>query len=114
LVPAGRADLVARIIDHTPSGVLFFDNNVLSARAVVTEAAGRSAEGLNLYRQASGAWAGYGYPLEQAQALLGAARCSRALDLPARALVQQARHILTDLGAAPLLAETAKLLDAGE
>jgi tetratricopeptide (TPR) repeat protein len=110
LVPAGRGDLVLRVIDHTPPGILFFDNNVLAARAVLTEAEGRLSDGFDLYMQTAAAWAGYGYPLEQAHALLGAARCSLALGLPSRALVREAREILTQLGAAPLLAGTDRLL----
>ena len=111
VVPAGRGDLVARVIDHTPPRMLFFENNVLSARAVMTEAEGNAGEGLDLYIQAAAAWATYGYPLEQAHALLGAARCSLALDLPARAMVLEARGILTRLGAAPVLAETDHLVE---
>ncbi|MDX6309326.1 MAG: hypothetical protein QOI06_2372 [Nocardioidaceae bacterium] len=114
VVPAGRADLVTRIIGHTPTSVLYFDNNALTARAILAEEEGKPAEALDLYNKSAVAWAGYRYPLEQAHALLGAARCSFALQLPARALLLEARDILTQLGAAPLLAETAELLGVCE
>jgi hypothetical protein len=89
--------------------MLLYDSNVLSTAAALGEASNGSAEGLHVYRRAAAAWAEYGYPLEEAQALVGAARCSLALDLPAHELVLEARDIVTELGAAPLLAETDKL-----
>jgi tetratricopeptide (TPR) repeat protein len=109
LGPTGGADIIARIVAQTPTGMLFYNNNVLSARAVLAETDGEFDAALGLYMQTNAAWAAYGYPLEQAHALLGAARCSLALALPARELVREARDILTQLGAAPLLAETTNL-----
>ena len=90
---------------------MFFDNNKLSARAVLAHARRQHADAQSLYEQAAEAWAAYGYPWEQAHALIGAARCRIALDQPAREPLEQARAILTDLGARPLLAETERLLD---
>jgi class 3 adenylate cyclase/tetratricopeptide (TPR) repeat protein len=111
LCPAGHHDLVTRILAHVPPGVPLFENNALTAQAVLAEAAGDSRQALDLYTRATTAWAAYGYPLEQAHALLGAARCCLSLNLPARRLVLDGRDLLTQLGAAPLLAETARLLD---
>jgi class 3 adenylate cyclase/tetratricopeptide (TPR) repeat protein len=110
LGPKGRTDIITRIVGKTPTRMLFYNNNVLSARAVLAESEGNLDAALDLYTQANTAWAGYGYPLEQAHALLGAARCSLALDLPARSTASAARDLLAQLGAAPLLAETDHLI----
>ncbi len=114
LIPAGHPETITRIIGHAPAGMLFSDNNVLAARAILAEAEGRHAQGVDLYTQAAAAWATYGYPLEQAQALRGAARCCLALELPARDTLLEAHVILTQLRAAPLLSRTASLLNVCE
>ena len=111
LVVLERVDLLERAIENTPGGLVFYDNNNLSARAVLAQARHEYAEGSALHEQSAVAWAAYGYPLEQAHALIGAARCATALDQPARHLLNQARAILTDIGARPLLAETDRRLD---
>jgi tetratricopeptide (TPR) repeat protein len=111
LCPTGHGDLVSRVVGHAPSDLLLYGNNVVTARAILMQAEGDYDQALHLYERAAIAWAGYGYPLEQAHALLGAARCSLTLDLPSRALVLQARKILTRLGAEPLVAETDHLLN---
>ena len=93
LGPAGHSDLIARILDHTPPGMLFYDNNVLSARAVLAESAGDYPASRALYGQAGAAWATYRCPLEHAQALLGDARCCLALgDSAAEALIGGTRN----------------------
>ncbi|MEJ7706155.1 MAG: hypothetical protein WKF82_02080 [Nocardioidaceae bacterium] len=61
LIPAGHPELIRRIIDHSPTGILF-DNIVLAARAVLAEGQGEYADGLALYHEAASAWASYGYP----------------------------------------------------
>jgi hypothetical protein len=91
--------------------VLLYDNNALTAQAVLAETDGDQTKALQLYEKVSIAWAAYGYPLEQAHALLGAAHCALALDLPAREKLLEAREILIRLGAEPLLAETDHLID---
>jgi tetratricopeptide (TPR) repeat protein len=105
LGPAGHSDLVARISDHTPPGLLLYDNQVLTARAVVAETDAQDEHAAELYSQSATAWASFRCPLEQAHALLGAARCSMAVGAPSRHLVIEARDIAERLGAFPLLAE---------
>jgi hypothetical protein len=90
--------------------MLVYANNALSARAVLAEGSQHHAEALDLYTPAAAAWASYGYPLEQAYALLGAARCSLALDRSAQDILSRARAILSHLGAEPLLGECDKLI----
>jgi hypothetical protein len=114
LCPAGYRDLITRILAQVPMKVLLFEDNALMAEAVLTESAGDHTTAKDLYDQATAAWAAYGYLLEEAHALLGVGRCSLTLGLPGRTLVLQAREILTRLGAAPLLAESAVLLEECE
>jgi class 3 adenylate cyclase/tetratricopeptide (TPR) repeat protein len=105
-----RLDLLARLIGDTPAGMVFYDNNVLSARATLAHANGDDVEALSLHQQAADAWAAYGYPLEQAHSLLGAAEGLTAQEQPARHLVEQARDVLKGIGARQLLAQTEQLL----
>jgi hypothetical protein len=111
LVVLGRVDLMDTDIANTSTGMVFFDNDKLSARAVLAQARQENADALVLYEKAAAAWAPYGYPLEQAHALIGAARCATSHDEPARERLEQARAFLTDIGARPLLAETDRLLE---
>jgi tetratricopeptide (TPR) repeat protein len=111
LCPVGHRDLVARIIDNTHGGVRLVDNNILSARAFLAETDGAYAEALDLWEQADAGWAMYGFPLERAHSLLGAARCCRAVHRPALEMLLEAREILARLGARPLLAEVDGLMN---
>jgi len=97
---------VVRMIDAAPQGLLLFDNNVLTAKAVLAESAGDLAEAADLYQQAAKAWSRYGHRLEEAQALLGAGRCQAQLEQPAEPLLVKARDILIELRAQPLLDAT--------
>jgi class 3 adenylate cyclase/tetratricopeptide (TPR) repeat protein len=110
LAPAGHSDIVNRIIAAAPSGPALFDNNVLTARAVLDETAGNDDEAADRYQQAAGSWQSYGYPLEQAQALLGLARCRRQPHQLAEDSIRQALDILTRLGAEPLIAQAEQQL----
>ena len=110
MVTAGRTDTVVRMIDAAPQGLLLFDNNVLTAKAVLAESARDLAEAADLYQQAAKAWSRYGHRLEEAQALLGAGRCQARLEQPAEALLVKARAILIELRAQPLLDETERQL----
>jgi class 3 adenylate cyclase/tetratricopeptide (TPR) repeat protein len=106
LAPAGYSSLLARIAHHTPPGLLLYDNQLLSARAIIAETEARDERAVELYAQAATAWASFHCPLEQAYALLGAARCSGALGTPARhRLAREARDIARQLGALPLVTE---------
>ena len=110
LAAAGELDLLAQIIQDTPTGMVLYDHNILAARATLAQARHEHADALSLYDEAATAWASYGYPLEQAHALIGAAQCRTALGQPARPQLVEARDILERIGARPLLAETEGLL----
>ena len=112
LAPAGELDLLTQVIEDTPKGMVLYDNNILSARAVLAETRGEHADALGLHDAAAAAWASYGYPLEQAHALIGAAQCRAALGEPAKAQLVEARDILARIDARPLLAETERMLAA--
>jgi class 3 adenylate cyclase/tetratricopeptide (TPR) repeat protein len=111
LCVAGHRGLVNRIIEHTPTGMRLYDNDVLAARAVLAESDGDPGRALQLYLEAARAWADYGCPLEQAQAHLGAARCLAAIGEPARGALLAARDLLREIGARLLLCETEAMLD---
>jgi len=50
--------------------------NVASVRAIVAEHRGDLAAAAELYRAAAEGWRSFGNPLEEAEALLGLARCT--------------------------------------
>ena len=110
LAASKMPDLLDQVIGNTPTGFIFYDNNVLSARAVLADSRGEHLEARERYDEAASAWGGYGYPLEQAHALIAAAECCRVLGEPARQRLQEARLILAGIGALPLLRETERLL----
>jgi hypothetical protein len=110
LAPFGRSDMVDRMANAAPRGPAQFDHGALTARAVLAECSGNLTPAVDMYVEAADRWQRYGHPLEQAQALLGAARCLGRLRQPAQARLTEAREILTKLGAMPLLEETERLL----
>ncbi|MDX6316672.1 MAG: hypothetical protein QOD35_72, partial [Nocardioidaceae bacterium] len=65
---------------------------------------------LLLHEQAAVAWSSYACPIEQAQALLGVARCSLAMGRQASGPLAAARALLSELRAGPLLAEADTLV----
>ena len=75
LVPAEHAAVVERIIAAAPMMSPESRSNVLSARAVVTEAAGDLHAAAALYREAAAGWRDFGDVFEEAIALLGLGRC---------------------------------------
>jgi tetratricopeptide (TPR) repeat protein len=110
LAPIGHGSLLARIIAHTPGGIAFYDHNILSARAAIALAEGEHRLARDLHGAAAAAWSSYRCPIEQAQALLGEARCSLAMGQPAQRPLLAARALLTALQATPLVAEVDTLL----
>jgi class 3 adenylate cyclase len=71
-----------------------------TARAVLAEAEGRTAEAAALYDEAAGGWAAYGHKLEHGLALAGAARClGPAGDGRARGAEEILRNLLTSASA---------------
>ena len=111
LVANDAVDSLVAVIEHTPTAERkLVGNNILSARAVLAEALEQVPEALTLFEEAAVAWQEYGYPLEQAHALIGTARCLSSLGRSARPVLQQAHDILEEIGARPLLEETRRLL----
>jgi tetratricopeptide (TPR) repeat protein len=81
--------------------------SVLTGRAILAEAQGRAEEARELYEQAAGRWADYGFVLEEGQAHFGLARC--LIDMgdgqSAAQPLHEARAIFSRLGAVPLIQE---------
>jgi class 3 adenylate cyclase/tetratricopeptide (TPR) repeat protein len=110
LAPAGYGPLVERIVGHIPSGITLYDNNILAARAALAEADGDHTVALRLHERAAMAWSSYACPVEEAQALLGVARCCLAMGRQASEPLAAARALLSGLKAGPLLAEADAIL----
>jgi hypothetical protein len=77
----------------------------LTARAALAEAADDHSDALHLHEQAAAAWSSYACPIEEAQALLGVARCSSALGRRASEPLTAVRALVSELKAGPLLEE---------
>jgi hypothetical protein len=110
LAPAGRSDIVTRMVNAAPQGPAQFEYSVLTARAVLAEDAGDLSHAVDVYLTAAEGWRHFGQPLEQGQALLGAARCLGRLRQSADAPLAQARGIFTQLRAEALLTKAEQLL----
>ena len=81
-------------------------HGLLTVRAALAEADRALDQAALGYDEVARRWADYGHRLESAWALLGAGRCLLALGRPeGRRRLEDARAILADLDAAPLLAE---------
>jgi hypothetical protein len=112
-VAAGHVDAAAELV---PEGAappverrrLSYD----TACAVIAEAQGQADVAGSAYAALAEDWDAFGFPLEAGQCRLGQARCLRSVgrDREARPLLEDARTLLTPLGAAPLLAEIEGLL----
>jgi tetratricopeptide (TPR) repeat protein len=75
----GEAELAARVLGERPVFVARTKDAVLSGRAALAEARGRTEEALSLFQEAGIAWEDYGDPFERAHAVAGSARCLEAL-----------------------------------
>ncbi len=73
----------------------------LTARAMLTESAGRSDEAAALFREAAERWGEYGSVVERGYALLGVGRCGDAKAL------REGEAIFSSLGASPVAAQAA-------
>jgi hypothetical protein len=97
-VAAGVPSTAQRLVEES-KGVVRRDRlNVLSARATLAEARGDVEDAAELYAEAAEGWRQFGNPLEEAEALLGRARCAdepaarrRAHDLLGRLGVSTSR-----------------------
>ena len=85
-----------------------------AGRAVLAEARGDLHAALDLFAEAAAGWHEFGYPAEEAHALLGLGRRQLAVGRPEDAVmsVRSARRIALALGALPLVeaAEDAELV----
>jgi tetratricopeptide (TPR) repeat protein len=107
LVAEGRMELAQRLLDEADQATPRGRHSVLTGSAVVAEADGRTDEAADLYARAAEGWAEYGFGLESGRALLGHARCLRALGRAGEAAeaAVRAAAVLEPLGAEPLLAQ---------
>jgi len=80
---------------------------VLTSRAILAEARERHEEALALFERSAREWTEFGFRLERGRSLLGAGRCLLALGRLAEASrpLGEARGVMIELGAAPLLGE---------
>jgi tetratricopeptide (TPR) repeat protein len=86
---------------------------VVTGQAIVAENGGRFEEALTLHTDAAQRWAGFGFMLEEGQALLGAGRCLMALgrNSDASPVLHEAAKIFVRLGAKPLINKTDEHLE---
>jgi class 3 adenylate cyclase/tetratricopeptide (TPR) repeat protein len=112
-VTVGALDLGEQLVAGVRARTPLDQHSVVAARAAFVEARGDSAAAADLYLDAADRWAGFGIPVEEAYALLGAGRCLVALGRTEQAAVplERARSLWSSLKAAPLLAETDTLLE---
>ncbi|HZP89741.1 MAG TPA: AAA family ATPase [Actinomycetota bacterium] len=85
---------------------------VLTSRAILAEARERREEALALFERSAREWTEFGFRLERGRSLLGAGRCLLALGRLAEAhrTLADARSVMLELGARPLLGEVDALL----
>lgn len=113
----GSKDVARSMIPDGEPGYLRSRLCVAASRAKLAEADGDLDEALRRYRDAASAWSTYGCPLEETHALVGAVRCSIALEQRSegtrspelRTALARARGLADALGAAPLLAQISQL-----
>jgi tetratricopeptide (TPR) repeat protein len=75
-IATGMRSLAERLLAASRGTVLRDRLNVLSANALIAEATEDVAEAASSFTEAAAGWRVFGNPLEEAEALLGAARCS--------------------------------------
>jgi len=116
LVQSGALDEARAYLEDITAPTTRTQIGVLASRALVHEAAGDHEEAAPLHAESARRWAEFGFPYEQAQSLIGCARCLVSLDRADEALgpLTEARHILSGLGALPLLGEVSSLLELAE
>jgi class 3 adenylate cyclase/tetratricopeptide (TPR) repeat protein len=100
-VRAGDVELARSFLDDISSRSTRDECTRLAAQALLDEAGGAPGEAATLYLQAAARWETYGSVVEQAYALLGAARCG---DVAAGV---EGEAIFERLGASPVLARAA-------
>lgn len=108
---AGDLDRATALVGDAQPTILRNRLSVLAARAVLAEARGEHNDAATRYAKAADGWEAYGHVLEHGQALLGLGRCRLSLGEPdTEQTLAGARRLFARLRAAPLLAETDRLL----
>ncbi len=108
LVSLGQLERAEQLLETVSDAPFSRDRySVLTARATAAEARNQLERAVVLYEDATTKWAAYGFVLEQAHALFGAARCLLALERRPEALpmLEEARTLFGSLGASPLVTE---------
>jgi class 3 adenylate cyclase/tetratricopeptide (TPR) repeat protein len=110
---AGATALGKTLLERTGVSAARHLISVHSARAVLDEMHGQRKTALVLHEEAADRWDRFGCVLEQGYALLGAGRCSLALENQQQATehLKKARRIFESLDARPLAAEAERLLE---
>ena len=111
-IAAGEPELGGRLAGGLKPVYPLDQHATLTARALLAEQHGETAEAAALFTDAAGRWQRFEVPWEQAQALLGQGRCLLTLARPAEARepLHAARDIFGSLGADPVLADVDCLL----
>ena len=79
-IGAGQVELAERLVGDRPVHAPRTQMSVDMSRALVSEARGDFDDALLAFRSSAAAWDRWSVPLEHGHALMGAARCLRALD----------------------------------
>ncbi len=101
----GALDLADGLLEGVGASMAHREHSLVTCLAVAAEAHGKLDEAAQLYADAVTRWAGFGFVLEEGEALLGLGRVGKDLEALGRA-----RDIFARLGATVLLAETDGLL----
>lgn len=101
----GAADLARGMVPNGEPNYLRSRLCIASSLALLAEADGDLAGAANRHTDAAREWAAYGHPLEEAHALLGAARCLQAMGRgdEGGAAMQRVVTLAQALGARPVL-----------
>jgi tetratricopeptide (TPR) repeat protein len=111
-VEAGRDDLAERLMEGAEREAPRSGHSLLSSRAVLAEASGDLDAAAGAYAEAAERWKAYGFPFEQALALLGRGRVllRRGIAGEARGALAEARELFANLRAIVLVAEVDELV----
>jgi class 3 adenylate cyclase/tetratricopeptide (TPR) repeat protein len=105
-VAVGATTLADGLLEGIPSHARRHKLSVLTAEAVLQEAAGKVETALETYVRAAEGWREFGHVLESGRTALGAGRCLVQLGRPeAVERLNEAHSAFVGLGAAPLVAE---------
>jgi class 3 adenylate cyclase/tetratricopeptide (TPR) repeat protein len=109
---AGDPELAVRIVEAIEPIYPLHEHALIHARALLQEHDGAHHEAAALFADVAVRWRNFEMPWEQAQALLGQARCLLVTGsrTDASAVLRQAREIFVELGATPAIGETDTLL----